>query len=138
MKPRYEFAANEFVTCIVSLPLETMSTESGMKDYIAVGTTINRGEDLAVKGAVSTFRLWPIRNKPSMLTWLAQVYIFEIVDVVPDTSSNMKRWWRLKLLCRDDAKGPVTALCGMNGYLVSSMGQKVRSAQGYTLTGAAR
>ena len=38
---------------------------------------------------------------------------------------NVKRWWRLKLLCRDDAKGPVTFLCGMNGYLVSSMGQKV-------------
>ncbi|KAH9930484.1 CPSF A subunit region-domain-containing protein [Epithele typhae] len=100
----YEFAANEFVSCVVSLPLETMSTESGMKDFIAVGTTINRGEDLAVKGAV---------------------YIFEIVDVVPDTSTKMARWWRLKLLCRDDAKGPVTCLCGMNGYLVSSMGQKI-------------
>ena len=37
------------------MPLETMSTESGMKDFIAVGTTINRGEDLAVKGAVSIF-----------------------------------------------------------------------------------
>ena len=43
---------NEFVNCIASVPLETMSTESGMKDFIAVGTTINRGEDLAVKGAV--------------------------------------------------------------------------------------
>lgn len=37
----------------MSVPLETMSTESGVKDFIAVGTTINRGEDLAVKGAVS-------------------------------------------------------------------------------------
>ncbi|TBU39387.1 CPSF A subunit region-domain-containing protein [Dichomitus squalens] len=100
----YEFAANEFVSCVVSVPLETVSTESGMKDFIAVGTTINRGEDLAVKGAV---------------------YIFEIVEVVPDASLNIKRWWRLKLLCRDDAKGPVSFLCGMNGYLVSSMGQKI-------------
>ncbi|RPD55582.1 hypothetical protein L226DRAFT_490064 [Lentinus tigrinus ALCF2SS1-7] len=100
----YEFAANEFVNCVVSVPLETLSTESGMKDFIAVGTTINRGEDLAVKGAV---------------------YIFEIVEVVPDTSTNIKRWWRLKLLCRDEAKGPVTFLCGMDGYLVSSMGQKI-------------
>ncbi|KAI0366045.1 hypothetical protein BV20DRAFT_1115505 [Pilatotrama ljubarskyi] len=100
----YEFAPNEFVNCIVSVPLETMSTESGMKDFIAVGTTINRGEDLAVKGAV---------------------YVFEIVEVVPDPSTSIKRWWRLKLLCRDDAKGPVSFLCGMNGYLVSSMGQKI-------------
>ena len=54
---RYEFAANEFVSCVVSVPLETMSTESGMKDFIAVGTTINRGEDLAVKGAVSSLAI---------------------------------------------------------------------------------
>ncbi|KAI0754932.1 CPSF A subunit region-domain-containing protein [Daedaleopsis nitida] len=100
----FEFAANEFVNCVVSVPLETVSTESGMKDFIAVGTTINRGEDLAVKGAV---------------------YIFEIVEVISDASTNIRRWWRLKLLCRDDAKGPVTFLCGMNGYLVSSMGQKI-------------
>lgn len=32
--------------------LETQSTDSGQKSFIAVGTTINRGEDLAVKGAV--------------------------------------------------------------------------------------
>jgi len=49
---RYEFAANEFVNSLACVPLETLSTESGHKDFIAVGTTINRGEDLAVKGAV--------------------------------------------------------------------------------------
>ncbi|CAL1708463.1 unnamed protein product [Somion occarium] len=100
----YEFAQNEFVTCVDCIPLESASTEAGIKDFIAVGTTINRGEDLAVKGAV---------------------YIFEVVEVVPDPSMSPKRWYRLKLLCRDDAKGPVTAICGMDGYLVSSMGQKI-------------
>ena len=44
---RYEFAKNEFVTCLDCVTLETVSTETGTKDYIAVGTTINRGEDLA-------------------------------------------------------------------------------------------
>lgn len=39
---------------------------------------------------------------------------------------GQKRWYRLKLNCRDEAKGPVTALCSMDNYLVSSMGQKVR------------
>jgi hypothetical protein len=33
--------------------LETLSTDTGSKEFIAVGTTIDRGEDLAVKGAVS-------------------------------------------------------------------------------------
>ena len=55
-----------------------------------------------------------------------QVYIFEVVEVVPDPEMGQKRWYRLKLHCRDEAKGPVTALCGMDNYLVSSMGQKVR------------
>ncbi len=35
------------------------------------------------------------------------------------------RNYKIRLLCRDDAKGPVTAICGLNGYLVSTMGQKV-------------
>jgi len=47
------------------------------------------------------------------------------VEVVPDPNSRSKRWYKLRLDCRDDAKGPVTAVCGMNGYLVSSMGQKI-------------
>ncbi|KDQ18770.1 hypothetical protein BOTBODRAFT_28276 [Botryobasidium botryosum FD-172 SS1] len=99
----YEFAFNEFVNTVESVNLETQSTESGRKSFIAVATTIHRGEDLAVKGAV---------------------YVFEIVEVVPEPDSQ-KRRFKLRLNCRDDAKGPVTALCEMNGYLVSSMGQKV-------------
>ena len=54
---RYEFAQNEFVTCVECVTLETLSTETGTKDFVAVSTTINRGEDLAVKGAVGTSRL---------------------------------------------------------------------------------
>ncbi|KAL0957913.1 hypothetical protein HGRIS_000094 [Hohenbuehelia grisea] len=100
----YEFATNESVNSIACVTLETVSTESGTKDFIAVGTTIDRGEDLAVKGAT---------------------YIFEIVEVVPDPALAPKRWYKLRLRCKDEAKGPVTAVCGINGYLVSSMGQKI-------------
>lgn len=52
---RYEFAPNEYVNALECVTLETSSTETGIKEFIAVGTTIDRGEDLAVKGAV---RLW--------------------------------------------------------------------------------
>ncbi|KAI0259707.1 CPSF A subunit region-domain-containing protein [Gloeopeniophorella convolvens] len=100
----YEFANNEFVNSLACVALETLSTESGHKNFIAVGTTINRGEDLAVKGAT---------------------YVFEIVEVVPDPAFSMKRIFKLRLRCRDEAKGPVTAVCGIDGYLVSSMGQKI-------------
>ncbi|KAF8750300.1 mRNA cleavage [Rhizoctonia solani] len=99
----YEFAQNEFVNAVESIPLETLSTERGLKDYVVVGTTISRGEDLAVKGAT---------------------YVFEVVEVVPEPGSKTRQY-RLRLLCREDSKGAVTALCGMNGYLVSSMGQKI-------------
>ena len=44
---------------------------------------------------------------------------------MPDPASAMKRSFKLRLRCRDEAKGPVTAVCGIDGYLVSSMGQKV-------------
>lgn len=43
------------VTSLSRVTLETASTESGLKDYIAVGTTVNRGEDLAARGAVRYF-----------------------------------------------------------------------------------
>jgi len=61
----------------------------------------------------------------TLLISFAKTYIFEIVEVVPDPSVSPKRWYRLRLRCRDEAKGPVTAICGFNGYIVSSMGQKV-------------
>jgi len=100
----FEFATNEFITALSCVTLETPSTETGSKEFIAVGTTINRGEDLAAKGST---------------------YVFEIVEVVPDPALAPKRWYKLRLRFRDDAKGPVTAVCGFNGYLVSSMGQKI-------------
>jgi cleavage and polyadenylation specificity factor subunit 1 len=118
---RYEFATNEFVNSIACVPLETLSTESGHKEFIAVGTTINRGEDLAVKGAVR----FPLFETSSSSHLWEQTYVFEIVEVVPDPASDIKRSFKLRLRCRDEAKGPVTAVCGIDGYLVSSMGQKV-------------
>ena len=54
-----------------------------------------------------------------------KTYIFEIVEVVPDPNVLPERWYRLRLRCRDEAKGPVTAVCGLSGYVVSAVGQKV-------------
>lgn len=53
---RYEFAPNEFINAIEFVTLETQSNETGFKEFLAVATTIDRGEDLAVKGAVRLFR----------------------------------------------------------------------------------
>jgi len=50
----YEFATNESINAVSCVTLETSSTENGSKEFVAVGTTINRGEDLAAKGSVSS------------------------------------------------------------------------------------
>ena len=51
----YEFATNEVINVVQSVTLETLSTEAGNKDFIAVATSVHRGEDLAVRGAVRIF-----------------------------------------------------------------------------------
>ncbi len=48
----YEFATNEVINVVQSVNLETLSTEAGNKDFVAVATSVHRGEDLAVRGAV--------------------------------------------------------------------------------------
>jgi cleavage and polyadenylation specificity factor subunit 1 len=55
----FEFASNEFINAVECVTLETSSTETGIKDFVAVGTTINRGEDLAAKGSVGLYH-YPI------------------------------------------------------------------------------
>ncbi|KAH7107502.1 CPSF A subunit region-domain-containing protein [Auriculariales sp. MPI-PUGE-AT-0066] len=97
----FEFPFNEFINVVRPVNLETSSAEAGSKEFVTIGTTVFRGEDLAVKGAI---------------------YIFEVVEVVPN---GAQRQFKLRLLCRDEAKGPVSALCGINGYLVNSIGQKI-------------
>jgi hypothetical protein len=54
----YEFATNEVINVVQSVNLETLSTEAGNKDFIAVATSVHRGEDLAVRGAVSFYVVW--------------------------------------------------------------------------------
>lgn len=49
----YEFRQNEFVTSLKSVSLESKSTRSGLRDFIAVGTAVARAEDLTIKGGVS-------------------------------------------------------------------------------------
>jgi cleavage and polyadenylation specificity factor subunit 1 len=119
---RFEFGTNEIVNAVETVRLETLSTQSGNKDFLAVATSVYRGEDLAVRGCVGP----SVRHCPRSID-ITQTYIFEVADVVQDVKSRGQRHHKLKLLCREEAKGPVTALCGMNGYLVSSMGQKARN-----------
>lgn len=55
---------------------------------------------------------------------LLQVYIFEIIEVVPEPD-NPQTNHKFKMLCFEDVKGSVTAICDVNGYLLTCVGPKV-------------
>jgi cleavage and polyadenylation specificity factor subunit 1 len=52
-----------------------------------------------------------------------QLYIFEVVETV--SAPGKLGGWRLKMRTKDPARNPVSAVAGINGYLLNSNGPKV-------------
>ncbi|KAJ3034389.1 Cleavage and polyadenylation specificity factor subunit 1, partial [Rhizoclosmatium hyalinum] len=71
--------------------------------FLAVGTGMCRGEDLTARG---------------------RILIFEIIDVVPEID-NPQTCHKFKLLHKAEEKSPITALCGINGYLACAIGSRM-------------
>lgn len=101
---RYDLAENEQGLCLKSVVL-TIATEYTKKKRacLAVSTGILRGEDLAMRGAV---------------------YVFDVVEVVPEHGQPDFKY-RLKIVSREEVRAAATTLCEVDGYLLSSQGQKV-------------
>ncbi|WVW79420.1 protein CFT1 [Kwoniella bestiolae CBS 10118] len=99
----YDFDQNEEVLCLESVTLESPGGEGGYRDFIAVGTGFNFGEDRATRG---------------------NTYIFEIVETV-GKGKNTGSGWILKLRAKDPARNPVSAISHINGYLLNSNGPKL-------------
>ena len=100
---RHEFAHNEVALAVHIVSLEVSEHTKEQRKLVAVGTGIFRGEDHSARGGV---------------------YVFEVIEVVPEPGrpeTNRK----LKLIAREEVKGTVSALCGVNGYLLAAQGQKV-------------
>lgn len=101
---RILLADDETVLCVEELNLEISEVTGQRKSLIAVGTSVIRGEDLQNIG---------------------NIHIFEIIEVVPEIQrpeTNRK----LRLIAKEEVKGPVTAISEISnqGYLVMSQGQK--------------
>lgn len=56
--------------------------------------------------------------------WGFQIYIFEVIKVVPQPETPTHDH-QLKLLFFEDTKSVVANLCDLDGYLVMAMGQKL-------------
>ncbi|WWC73047.1 protein CFT1 [Kwoniella pini CBS 10737] len=100
----YDFDQNEEILCLESVTLESQGAEGGYRDFIAVGTGFNFGEDRATRG---------------------NTYIFEIVETVGTGGKAPISGWILKLRAKDPARNPVSAISHINGYLLNSNGPKI-------------
>lgn len=103
--PNYDFQLEEFevATSCEEVLLTSESTVSGVKNYLALGTAYNYGEEVYSRG---------------------RVLLFELIEVVPEEGMPTTRH-KLKTIYDKEQKGPVTSLCAINGFLLTGMGQKV-------------
>ena len=109
----YDFDQGEQVLCMQSVTLESPSTLTGFRDFIAVGTGFDLAEDRATRG---------------------NLYIFEVCETV--RAPGELGGFKLKMRYKDPARNPVSAVANINGYLLNSNGPKVswRVCQGNRLT----
>ncbi|EFA79463.1 CPSF domain-containing protein [Heterostelium album PN500] len=101
----FSMSEKETVLCAKIVHLKYADVDGiKLKPYLCVGTAYTHGEDTVCKG---------------------RILVFEIIshrEVQDDTGEEKKR---LNLLYEKDQKGPVTALAGLNGLLLMSIGPKL-------------
>ncbi|KAI9344303.1 CPSF A subunit region-domain-containing protein [Obelidium mucronatum] len=114
---RFQLDEFEQVLCCQVVSLDSKQTTTGKKLFLAVGTGMCRGEDLTARG---------------------RILVFEIIDVVPEID-NPQTCHKFKLLHKAEEKSPITALCGLNGYLVCAIGSRmiIHTFEDDTLNGIA-
>ena len=98
-----EFDEYEHVLTIDCINLNTKQTLTGKKLYLIIGCGHARGEDVSNRG---------------------KIYVMDIIQIVPDPA-HPQITHKFKQIHTADVRGPVGAICGCEGFLVASIGQKV-------------
>lgn len=100
---KFEFEQFEHVTCMCIVPLGNAAYQTAARKFLVVGTANIMGEEMASRG---------------------RILIFEIIEVVPEPGQPLTKN-KLKKIYAEEQKGPVTALCGVEGNLLAAIGQKM-------------
>lgn len=93
----------EIVTACKSVILNSRQSNTGKKEYIAISTSFQKGEDRQIRG---------------------RILLFEIISIVPDPEAPY-RDHKFKLIFQEEQKGPVSTLSHVNGYLLAAVGTKL-------------
>lgn len=94
---------NESIMTMKSVFLEVSEKTKQMKEFLVIGTSIIRGEDLAASGGF---------------------YIYDVIEVVPEPGKPETNH-KLKLVTSEVSKGAVTSVCEVSGHLLVAQAQKV-------------
>lgn len=93
----------EHVLSLKIVMLTYEGAQSGLKEYICMGTNYNYSEDITSRG---------------------RILLFDLIEVVPEPDKPWTKY-KLKQVYAKEQKGPVSAISSTMGFLVSSVGQKV-------------
>ncbi|KAI0990420.1 hypothetical protein GJ496_001342 [Pomphorhynchus laevis] len=102
-KSRIDLNEWEHISCLKSVRLKSAGHRGTINEYIAMSTVYCYNEDVNARG---------------------RIILLEVIDVVPEPNQPLSRH-KIKIVCEQEEKGPVTVLDCVNGYLIGAVGQKV-------------